>query len=124
MTKANVKQWRWKTWYFEHAVVVATLASVWYATGMQPREAIGSMAVYLSFGHASVAERLREREAARPVPSVECFRALTWYWVSKEIAWFAYFLWSGAYSALVGCAVFTLHPLWRRYWRRVHPMTA
>jgi hypothetical protein len=33
-------------------------------------------------------------------------------------------IWSGTYAALVGCVVFALYPLWRRWWRRVHPMTA
>jgi hypothetical protein len=112
-----------KTWHAEHAAVVAALASVWLATGRDPREALGSVAVYLAFGHASVSERLREREAARPIPSVECHRASTYYFVGKELAWAAYFVWSGTYAALVGCAVFALYPLWRRWWRRVRPMT-
>lgn len=111
-----------KTWHFEHAVVISVLAAVWLATGHASRESLGSLAVYLAFGHASVGERLREREAARAVPSVECHRASTWYFVGKELCWAAYFLLSGTYAALVGCAVFAAYPLWRRYWRRVHPM--
>jgi hypothetical protein len=111
-----------RTWHVEHAVVVAVLTTVWLATGHESREAVGSLAVYLAFGHASVSERLREREAARTVPSVECYRSSTLYFVGKELAWAAYFVWSGTYAALVGCAVFALYPLWRRWWRRVHPM--
>lgn len=113
-----------RTWHFEHAAVIAVLASVWMATGHEPREALGSLAVYLGFAHASVSERLREREAARAVPSVECHRMSTMYFVGKELAWTAYFVWSGTYAALVGCVVFALFPLWRRWWRRVHPMAA
>lgn len=112
-----------KTWHIEHAVVVAVLAAVWLATGAEPREALGSLAVYLGFGHASVGERLREREAARAAPSVECHVASTWYFVGKELVYTAYFLLSGTYAALVGCAVFAAYPLWRRWWRRIHPMT-
>jgi hypothetical protein len=111
-----------KTWHFEHAVVVTVLLGVWLATGHELRELAGSLAVYLSFGHASVSERLREREAARAVPSVECHRASTWYFIGKELCWALYFVWSGTYAALVGCAVFAAYPLWRRWWRRVHPM--
>jgi hypothetical protein len=113
-----------RTWHLEHAAVIAVLASVWLATGHEPREALGSLAVYFGFAHASVGERLREREAARAVPSVECHRMSTLYFVGKELAWTAYFIWSGTYAALVGCVVFALYPLWRRWWRRVHPMTA
>lgn len=111
-----------RTWYYEHAVVIGVLAAVWLASGYEPREALGSLAVYLAFGHASVSERMREREAARAVPSVDCYRASTWYFVGKEICWAAYFFWSGTYAALVGCALFAAYPLWRRWWRRVHPM--
>jgi hypothetical protein len=111
-----------RTWHVEHAVVIVVLLGVWLATGHEPRELAGSLAVYLSFGHASVSERLREREAARPVPSVECYRKATLYFVGKEVVWAAYFIWSGTYAALVGCAVFAAYPLWRRHWRRVHPM--
>lgn len=110
------------TWHVEHAVVVVILAAVWLTTGHDTREALGSIAVYFAFGHASVGERLREREAARATPAVECHRASTWYFVGKEFCWAAYFLLSGTYAALVGCAVFAAYPLWRRYWRRVHPM--
>ena len=27
-----------------------------------------------------------------------------------------------AYSALVGCGIFALYPVWRRLWRRWHPL--
>lgn len=112
-----------RTWHFEHAAVVAILAAVWWATGHELREAAGSLAVYLSFGHASVSERLREREAARAVPAVECHAKARWYFLGKELTWAGYFIWSGAWAALVGCAVFAVYPAWRWWWRRVHPMT-
>lgn len=119
-----LRNWHYKprTWHFEHTVVVLVLGSVWWWTGHSGKEAIGSLAVYFSFAHASVAERLREREAARPNPDVECFRWLTRYWVGKEITWAVYFYLSNTYAALAGCGIFLIHPLWRGYWRSIHPM--
>lgn len=37
------------------------------------------------------------------------------------VAWAVYFLATGAASALVRCAVFLLHPLWRRWYRARKP---
>lgn len=87
------------------------------------REWLAAVGVQLGFHHASVASRLQEAEEARPrsANSVECVRWLQRYWVGKELAWVGYFLATGAVSALVGCAVFILHPVWRRRYRARHP---
>lgn len=113
-----------KTWHIENAVVATVLLSVWVATGHRWIELVGSAAVYCAFCHASIAERMREREAARPVPSVECHQLSTRFFLAKEVLFATYFAAQGVWSALVGCAVFAAYPLWRRYWRRVHPMVA
>jgi hypothetical protein len=102
-----------KTWHYEHAVIVTVLAIVWFATGHEWRELLGSIAVYLGHGCASIGARMEEQEAIRDKPSVPCF---------KQIAWFGYFVWSGAWSALVGCVLFGLYPFWRKYWRKRHPL--
>lgn len=111
-----------KTWHIENIVVAAVLLGVWFATGRKPVELLGSAAVFCGFCHASISERMREREAARAVPSVECHAKSVWFFVTKEIAWAGYFVLAGAWSALVGCALFAAYPLWRRVWRRYHPM--
>jgi len=111
-----------KTWHFENTVVAAILLTVWAATGHKFEELIGSIAVFCGFCHASIAERMREREAARPVPSVECHDKLETFFWAKEVSWIAYFTQHHAWSAIVGCAVFAAYPFWRRYWRSIHPM--
>lgn len=116
------KAWQWKTWHAENAAVASVLLAVWLASGHKPVELLGSVAVFCGFCHASISERLREREAARAVPSVECHRKSVWFFCLKEVAWLAYFLVQGSWSALVGCAVFALYPLWRRLWRKHHPL--
>ena len=111
-----------RTWHVENAVVAFTLGSVVIATHGATVEWVGALAVFCGFCHASIAERMREQEAARPVPSVECHRLSTVFFLAKEAAWVVYFLAHNAYSALVGCAVFALYPLWRRIWRRRDPL--
>ncbi|WP_438029010.1 hypothetical protein [Sorangium sp. So ce233] len=110
-----------RTWHVEHAVVVAVLSTVVLATGGALVEWVGAAAVYAGFGHASVSERLAEREAARARPEVHCYAWAARYWVAKELLWLAYFVAHRSWSALVGCGVFLVYPLWRRYWRRIHP---
>lgn len=112
-----------RTWHGEIAVVAVALATVAIVRGSW-QEWIAAVAVLATFGHASVAERMREREAARVVPTVECHRALWLYYGAKEFAWVAYFVATEAFAALVGCAVFLAYPAWRRWWRTRHPLAA
>lgn len=113
-----------KTWHVENGVVAAVLLGTWALTGFRGVELVGALAVFCGFCHASIVERMREREAARPVPSVECHRLSTWFFLAKEAAWFFYFVAVGAWSALVGCGVFLAYPLWRKWWRGRHPLPA
>lgn len=109
---------RLRTWQAEAAVVAATLAVVTVATGSAPREWIGAAGVLGSFLHAQVADRMAEAEANRAAPSVACHRYAARYFVLREVAWFAYFATGRCWSALVGCVLFLVYPLWRRWLRR------
>jgi hypothetical protein len=113
-----------RTWHVETLFVAFVLASVAVATGSRPVEWLGSAAVLAGFGHASIAERLAEREAQRVRPSVECHRKAVLYFLAKEALWTSYFVAHRSWSALVGCGVFLAYPLWRRAWRRWHPIAA
>lgn len=110
-----------KTWHGEMAVVGSLLACVAIARG-DWREWIAAAAVLASFGHASVAERMREREMARDHVEVDCVRWTWGYFVAKEILWAAFFVLTGAFAALAGVGIFLAFPLWRRWWRGRHPL--
>lgn len=112
-----------RTWHVENTIVATTLATVALLSGSSWKEWIGAIAVFCGFCHASIAERLREREAARPVPSVECHRLSTVFFLAKEACWVTYFVALHAWSALVGCGLFLLYPLWRKLWRKYHPLS-
>ncbi len=111
-----------KTWHIETAVIAAILLTVTISVGGGGLELLGSGAVLLSFGHASIGNRLVEREAAREVVTVECHKSLVRYWIGKEILWFVYFVLHGSWSALTGVGIFLLYPLWRKWYRKMYPM--
>lgn len=106
-----------KTWMLELAVVASVLAAVCLATHGGPVELVGSLAVLAAFAHAQVAERMREKEAAKITPDVGCHAWLTRYFVAKESLWLAYFIAHRSWSALVGVGVFLAYPIWRA-WRQ------
>jgi len=112
---------RLRTWHFEHAFVLVVLSVVaLYSRSLV--EWLGVIAVYFSFAHAAIADRMAERQALQLRPEVECYRWSTRYFVGKEVVWVAYFVAHRSYSALVGCALFLAYPVWRKFWRSVHPI--
>jgi hypothetical protein len=132
-----------RTWKKEALVVAMILAGVVVATGGKSVEWLGAVAVLLTFFHCQVGFRLSEAEDAREklwrtdrfrlaeldaalapplqpadhtphLAHVECHRWLTRYFLAKEVVWLTYFVWLGAWSALVGVGVFLVYPIWRR----------
>ncbi|MGN6107759.1 MAG: hypothetical protein ACTHU0_21800 [Kofleriaceae bacterium] len=114
--------YQFRTWHAENLVVGTVLLGVLWATGGGVADVIAAAAVFAGFCHASIAERLREREAARPVPAVECHRMQEVFWILKELGWLAFFVLTHAWPALAGCLLFLLYPAWRRFWRRRPPL--
>lgn len=111
-----------RTWHIEIAVVAIVLVAVAAASGGGAIELLGAGAVVLTFGHAQVAERLAEREAARTRPTVACHPWATRYLVGKETLWCVYFVLHHSWSALAGVGLFLAYPVWRRWWRQRNPL--
>ncbi len=115
-----------KTYHIEGAFVLITLIAVAEYSGKGLVEYVGVAAVFFTFMHATIAEYMREAEALREKETNQiitaCHKKLPYYFYAKEICWLIYFIWLGAYSALVGVAVFLLYQPWRRLWRKYHPM--
>lgn len=109
------------TWAIESAVALAVLSAVAVACGNRPVEWVGVGAVWLSFMHGQVSDRLVERQAALTVPDVHCWRCSRVYFAGKELLWVAYFVAHHSYSALVGCALFLAYPAWRSAYRKRNP---
>jgi len=107
---------RLRTWQLESAVALAVLSLVAALGGNRAVEWLGVGAVWLSFMHGQVSDRMAESQARAVVPDVHCWRWARWYFAGKEVLWVAYFLAHRSYSALAGCALFLAYPLWRRWY--------
>jgi hypothetical protein len=107
-----------RTWQIEAAAALAVLSVVAIACGNRPIEWIGVLAVWLSFMHGQVSDRLVERQAELAAPDVHCWQWSRAYFAGKELLWVAYFVAHRSYSALVGCALFLAYPIWRAWYRR------
>ncbi len=122
----NLNPKKQKTWVYEFLVVLVVLVLVALITKKGLIEWLGVFAVLVTFGHTQIADRLREREAFRykidKIVEVECYWKLNWYFYIKETLWFVYFVLLGAYSALAGVFIFLLYPIWRKWWRKKHPL--
>lgn len=96
---------------------MAVLALTVFFSGNSLKEWIGACAVFVTFLHAQVGDRMAAGQAAMPDPSVPCHPWSTRYYVSKEFLWIIYFILSGTWSALAGGFIFLLYPFWRKYYR-------
>jgi hypothetical protein len=107
-----------RTWQIEAAVALLALATIAIISGNSAIEWVGVGAVWLSFMHGQVSDRLVERQAKLDTPDVHCWRFARAYFIGKELLWVAYFIAHRSYSALVGCALFLAYPAWRAWYRR------
>ncbi len=110
-----------KTWMYEAAVVATLLASVAHLSG-GGKEWVGALAVLISFLQFQVSSRMEEKEGAKLVPDVECYKLNTKYFIAKEFFWISYFLLSNTYAALAGAGIFLSYPIWRKSYRRYRPL--
>jgi hypothetical protein len=113
------KRFKIQTFIIEYLFIGAILTAVAIISEKGWVEWIGVVAVFLTFGHASIAERLREREAlrhlARTPLEVACYWKLPYYFYAKEILWLVYFIFIGAWSAIAGVIVFLIYGPWRSF---------
>lgn len=114
-----------QAWVLESAFVLTILIATALLSGKGWVEYIAVGAVYLTFKHASVSERLREANEANAktatAETTSCAHKLQQFFYGKEAAWVLYFLLIGAYSALAGCGIFFLYGWWRKIYREIHP---
>ncbi len=93
-------------------------------------ERVGVVAVFLTFGHSVIADRLEEAERLRQRDDdeknekyrVQCYYKLQRYYYGKELCRTIYFITLGARSALVGVVIFLLYTPRRRLYRKHHPL--
>lgn len=113
---------RLPTWAFEAAVAFGVLALSALLTGGGALSWVSALAVWFSFLHGTVTDRLAEGEGRRSTPDVRCYGYAVRYFVAKELLWAVVFVGSGLYPALVGSVLFLAYPAWRRLYRRYWPL--
>lgn len=117
------------TYQVEFIFVASLLVLVVVLKGGSWIEFVGAGAVFFTFAHAKVANRLSEREEYRNKKGEDDKTILSYYFkikryfYLKEVLWFAYFTLLGAWSALVGTVIFLLYQPWRNLWRKYHPLS-
>ena len=118
----NPKPFGLRTRHIENIFVLLVLAIPLYISGYHATDWLAYGAVFFTFKHAQIADRMREQEEAREKPSIECAEWSDRFFVAKEVLWVGFFILAGAYTALVGCGLFLLYPAWRRFYRKRWPL--
>ena len=114
---------RWQTWHFESAVVAAILiVPFFFQSHIRTTEIIAALAVFMTFQHAVISDRMQERQAALVTPDVECYWKSNWYFMAKEALWITFFFMTSAWAALLGAFVFFCYPFWRKWYRKRYPL--
>lgn len=104
-----------RTWQIEACFAGVVLGAVAFTTSTGWRPWLGAAAVFVTFLHATVADRLAEgARSGKPVP---CHEKAQRYFMAKEALWVAYFMSLRAWAPLIGCALFLAYPAWRAAWR-------
>lgn len=120
------KRFGLRTYHFELTFTLLFLTCVAVLSNKGLVEWIGVLAVYFTFAHATVGDRLAEVQAKehkeQGKATIECYHKLSTYFYLKEICWFGYFVILGAWSAIAGVFLFLLYPLWRKWWRKYQPV--
>lgn len=108
-----------RTWQLE-ATAMGTLLSVSTSLAIHAgagwSQVICGCAVFVTFLHAQVSDRLREYAAGGDIPP-ECAKLERVYYVMKEVLWLGFFAITLNFPALMGTVGFLLYPRWRAWWR-------
>jgi hypothetical protein len=112
-----------KTWIYEALIVSIFLIMSLLLNNLSFEAILSAIAVFYSFMHIQVADRLQEQESLKNDINIECYNKLNKYLILKEVLWVMFFIISGAYPALLGCILFIFYPLWRKYYRsKIKPL--
>jgi hypothetical protein len=114
-----MKRDRIKTWMVESLVVAGILSASILIHPFKLSELICGVAVWITFMHGQVSDRMQEKQSQMSNPDVSCYKWSTRYFLLKEAMWITFFLMIGSYSALVGSLVFFVYPFWRKFYRKL-----
>lgn len=112
-----------RTYHYEYAAVLAILiVPFFFVHEIRITEIIATAAVFFTFCHASISDRMQERQALMEKPDVHCYWKSNIYFMIKEALWITFFLMIKSWAALTGAVIFFLYPLWRKWYRTHYPL--
>lgn len=114
-----------RTYQKEYLFVLAVLVvPFFFAEHIRLTEVIVTAAVFLTFQHAQIADRMQEKQAAMITPDVACHWKSNYLFMAKEALWITFFIMIHSWAALTGAVIFFLYPFWRKGYRKRHPLKA
>lgn len=116
VSQKEVKRKGIRTWQYE-ALIAALVLSVIPIIHRSGWEAINAFAVLMSFMRMQIADRHSAASERSANPEVECWKWNWRYVFAGEITWIVSFVHSQMWSSLVGCALFLMYPVWRKYYK-------
>lgn len=112
-----------RTYQKEYLFVLAVLVTpLFFIPHIRLTEIIVTAAVFVTFLHAQVADRMQEKQAAMVTPDVECHWKSNYFFMLKEALWITFFIMIHSWAALTGAIIFFLYPFWRKWYRRRYPL--
>lgn len=111
-----------KTWHWEILVMAIILSTVNILFANNWINWLTEIAILLTFNHAQIADRLQEKQKDMAKPTVECYHKLNKLFTAKEIMWIVCFILMQNYAAIVGSALISLYPYWRKAYRKRCPV--
>ena len=112
---------RFRTWMKEAAVMALVLSlttGLTIASTGDKRQILAGVAVFVTFMHAQVSDRLRAYSLGETPAPPECARMERIYYYVKEVLWFFFFASIASWPTLAGTACFLLYPKWRNHVRQ------
>ena len=107
----------------EYLFVLCVLVTPLLITGaFRWTEVIAVAAVFFTFRHAQIADRMQESQAAKAHPDVPCHWQSNYFFAGKEALWITFFILIHSWAALSGSIIFFCYPFWRKYYRNKHPV--
>lgn len=121
------KQTGLKAHHVETIFAAAILSLTALISGKGWIEWIGVVGVTMTFEYQVLSTYLREHAEAkkrkgRSDGNANLVREIQVLYYLKELVWIAYFMFLGAYSALVGTILFICYGIWRRQYRKYFPI--
>lgn len=111
-----------RTWQIEAIVVLLLLVASLFFKAITFADVVCCIAVWITFLHAQVADRMQEKQAKMVTPDVECYKWSNRYFLVKEALWILFFVTIHSYPALIGSITFFIYPYYRKIYRKKKPL--